>query len=387
MSISTRIPRRTAPLLLGISAVALLDGACTPGDARIAGDSAVDSMVTAARARLDSLAQADSQVTSISFATKPRGRTLGTPRREWGAIEDTLVRFTVFAPATQTTYLAAVRAKRVLVDIGRVDLDMKEKPQRLAALKRVANALSPVAPGASFRLRHAWGTEEATVSGYDVWNGRLVATLAVSPRLDSLAQSTPALVAAAELLESPRHADSTTAATATAVAATDTTRAATADTTVSAGLDAPACVRDSVPAALLVRADSVRDSLLVEIAKRPIRIPRLARQARTHHTRVPGCFGPGRLVVAASMRAGAFEYLAERVVLLDSVGKVTPLTVRDYRFRVHDDLRAVDIDGDGIDDVAALGSGRGVGGTTVLRLDPAKKVLERAASGFGFDRQ
>jgi hypothetical protein len=372
----TSLLRRLAPLIAIVATASAF--ACSPSaahDAPDTGRTASDSLIAAARARLDSLAVVDSQAPSISFAARPRGRTLGAPRREWGAIEDTLVRFSVFAPATQTTYLAAVRAKRVLVDIGRVDLEMKDKPARLEALKRVAAQLSPIAPGATFRLRHAWGTEDARVSGYDVWNRRLVATLDVSPFLDSLAKATPALVAAAELLEADSSAGS---AIALVAGARDSVRA---DSVAS-----PACTRDSLPPELLARADTVRDSILVEIAKRPIRIPRLAEAARSYVARVPGCFGVGRVLIVASIRSGQYEYLAERMALVDSMGKVVPLNVRDYRFRVHDDLRLVDVDGDGVDDLAALGSGRGVGGTTVLRLDPTKRVLERAASGFGFDR-
>ena len=370
---SLSFPRHLAPLLL------LAAAACTTGDAQATRDTVTtssDSLVAAARARLDSLAVTDSQLPTINIAfdDKPRGRTLGRPRREWGAIEDTLVRFSVFAPATQTTYLAAVRARRVLVDIGRVDLDMKDKPERLDALKRVAAQLSPIAPGATFRLRHAWGTEDARVSGYDVWNRRLVATLEVSPFLDSLARTTPTLVAAAELMT----ADST----AVAAPAPDVR----ADSAKRDSVPTFACTRDSAPSWLLARADSVRDSLLVEIAKRPIRIPRLQVEARSYVNRVEGCFGPGRLLVVASIRAGKYEYLSERMALVDGAGKAIGLNVKDFRFRVHDELRVVDVDGDGVDDIAALGSGRGVGGTTVLRLDPKTRVLERAASGFGFDR-
>lgn len=366
------LSRRLLPLFV---LVATAGASCTSGSASEPKVATTESLIATSRARLDSAAATDSQVATISFATRPRGRTLGQPRREWGAIEDTMVRFSVFAPATQTTYLAAVRAKRVLVDIGRVDLIMKDKPERLAALKRVAAQLSPIAPGARFRLRHIGGTEDAVVSGYDVWNGRLVATLTVSPRLDSLAQAVPSLVASAELLEG---------APASAATAPDV-RGDTAATDSLAAVQP--CLRDSVPSALLARADSVSDSLLVAMAMKPIRIPRLAREARSYTARVPGCFGAGRLLVTASIRAGAYEYLVERMVLLDTLGRVTPLAVRDYRFRVHDDLRAVDVDGDGVDDVAALGSGRGVGGTTVLRLDSKSRLLERAASGFGFDRQ
>jgi hypothetical protein len=369
---SLSLSRRLAPLLL------LCAVSCKPGDAHATRDTvttASDSLVAAARARLDSLAGTDSQLPSINlaFSSLPRGRTLGLPRREWGPIEDTLVRFSVYAPATQTTYLAAVRARRVLVDIGRVDLEMKDKPARLDALKRVAAQLSPIAPGATFRLRHAWGTEDVKVSGYDVWNRRLVATVEVSPFLDSLAKATPTLVAAAELLVSD-----------TAAARAPDVRA---DTAARDSVPAAApCVRDSAPSWLLARADSVRDSLLVEIAKRPIRIPRLQQDARSYINRVQGCFGGPRLLVVASIRAGRYEYLSERMALVDDQGKAVGLNVKDYRFRVHDELRVVDVDGDGVDDIAAMGSGRGVGGTTVLRLDPKARVLERAASGFGLDR-
>ena len=370
--------RRLAPLLAIVGAATAFS--CSPSaahDTPDTGTTASDSLIARARARLDSFAVLDSQAPSISFATRPRGRTLGLPRREWGAIEDTLVRFSVFAPATQTTYLAAVRAKRVLVDIGRVDLEMKDKPERLAALKRVAAQLSPIAPGATFRLRHAWGIEDVKVSGYDYWNRRLVATLEYSPFLDSLAKSTPTLVASAELLQ----VDSTLAADSAAATRPDSVARDSAATT-----PASPCLRDSVAPWLLARADSVRDSLLVEIAKRPIRIPRLAQAARSYVARVNGCFGSGRVLVVTSIRAGNYEYLMERMALVDTAGKTIPLSVRDLRFRVHDDLRVVDIDGDGVDDLAALGSGRGVGGTTVLHLDVQKKVLERAANGFGFDR-
>lgn len=362
------MPHRPARRLASLLAL-LLVPACRAVQAN--DDTTVaDSMVALAKARLDSLAATDSQVSNVAFATRPRGRTLGAPLRSWGVMEDTMLRFTVFAPATQTEYLAAVRAKRLLVDIGRVDLDMKDKAARLASLKKVAAQLSPVAEGARFRLRHAYGTEDATVTGYDVWNGRLVATLAVSPALDSIVQATPALVAAAELLERDSSGTASPAR----------------HDTASASPAAPGCVRDSVPPALLVRADSVRDSLLVELAKKPIRIPRLAKLARSYSGRVTGCFGPSRVIVAASIRAGAFEVANEKVVMLDTLGRATPLAVRDYRFRVHDDLRALDADGDGIDDVAALGSARGVGGTTILRLDPKGKLLERLSNGFGFDR-
>ena len=98
-------------------------------------------------------------------------------------------------------------------------------------------------------------------------------------------------------------------------------------------------------------------------------------------TSTPGCFGESRLMIAATRWAGAYEWVRERVVLLGEGGEVTPLTVADLRFRGHELLGAFDVDGDGVDDVAARATGDRVGGTVVLRLVESAR-LERVAAGF-----
>jgi hypothetical protein len=59
--------------------------------------------------------------------------------------------------------------------------------------------------------------------------------------------------------------------------------------------------------------------------------------------------------------------------------------VSDIRFKAHEALRAFDADGDGVDDLAAKGRGERMGGTVVLRLDPAKRRLEYLTGGFGWE--
>jgi hypothetical protein len=43
------------------------------------------------------------------------------------------------------------------------------------------------------------------------------------------------------------------------------------------------------------------------------------------------------------------------------------------------------VDGDGIDDVSAIGRGELTGGTVLLRLDLAKKRLTYVMSGFAWE--
>ena len=45
-------------------------------------------------------------------------------------------------------------------------------------------------------------------------------------------------------------------------------------------------------------------------------------------------------------------------MLMDDTGKLTPLRLRDYRFRGHEAVYALDGDGDGIDDLATKGTAR-----------------------------
>ena len=376
------IPARRPGAPVVLLAVVLL-AACEPGHARDSTPrrTVTDSLVEVARARLDTLAQQDSALSVRSFTARPRGRTLKDLPHDAGPMADSLAAAMVFAPATQTSYLAAVRAKRLLVDIGRVHLDVKKSPERLAALRTVAAATSPVAPTASFRLRGAWGTTVAPVAGYDAWNGRLVAVLALPPALDSLVRATPTLVASAELLESWGPGD---AARADSIAADAVARDSVTRDSLARVATAPRVRCDSVAPALLARADSLRDSVLVALRATPPRLARLAEGLTDATARAVGCFGGGRVLLFAGVRAGGAEYVQERVLMLDTLGRATPFAVRDFRFKTHDQLRVLDADGDGIDDVAALAGGRGTGGTVILRVDPAAKRLERLTSGFAW---
>jgi len=84
----------------------------------------------------------------------------------------------------------------VFADIGRVDAPLKT-PSRIHAYAEAVKVLSPVHIGDRFRLHGSWGQDDATVQSFDQWNGRIVAVLAVSPHVDSLARGKAPLVALA----------------------------------------------------------------------------------------------------------------------------------------------------------------------------------------------
>lgn len=98
-----------------------------------------------------------------------------------------------------------------------------------------------------------------------------------------------------------------------------------------------------------------------------------------------GCFGNGnRLAVAVDLRAGASEWIRERAVLIDTLGRVTNLRVYDYRFKAHDFLAALDPTGSGTDGVVARGLTQGEGGVVILSLEPGSH-LTRWVGGFSWE--
>ena len=123
------------------------------------------------------------------------------------------------------------------------------------------------------RVRGSWGVEVDSIKGYDVWNGRIVAVLAPSPRADSLLRKSATLLGVATRMLVP--ADTTTPAPDTLTAV-------------------KGCARDSVPAELPARVALVRDSLVrwvTDSLKPPYGLPtKLAVRGDT----VSGCFGPWR---------------------------------------------------------------------------------------------
>jgi hypothetical protein len=205
-------------------------------------------------------------------------------------------------------------------------------------------------------------TRRSTINGFDTWNGRIVATLGTSPRVDSLARDIEPLPATAQLVDSASEA------------VTDSV-----------------CVRAPLSAALDARVKLVRDSLeqLLRAGEKPP-YDRLLKSLKSRTTVATGCFPGGPAVVIATVWAGEYEWVRELVVLVDDTGKVIPLRVRDYRFRAHEAIYAMDGDGDGIDDLATRGYGPSLGGMSVLRIvdgrtpkDPRR--LERMATGFSWE--
>ena len=307
-----------------------------------------DRTAQAAPPPADTVAQLDTQTAHV-VEREPAKPALSP-------LADTIAERLVFPPRGQLWFTAAARGKRMLVDLGRVDMDVKKEPRLSAYLEAVAR-LSPVPIGARFRLTGPWGADSATLTEFSVWNGRIVGVLATSPHVDSMAKKIEPLPAAAALTDS------------------------------SVVVAADSCRRDSLPAELTDRAQIVRDSIEQEILntqKPPYE--RLQNSLKVSSSRIAGCYGKlGRVLLIVSARAGNTEWVAERMAIVDDTGRVTPLRSGDYRFRAHDGVYAFDADRDGIDDLAARALGEAMGGLTIMRLDTARKRLDRLTAGFSWE--
>lgn len=445
--------RRTAAAAFLATLPALLGG-CSPSESAARAQHATvaaDSIVAATAAETTSVTTTarpitvDSGTGAVSGGPTPQGeptlpssisaRAEHAPRQPVVALSplaDTIANSLVFAPRTQVWFTAATRNKRLLIDIGRVDTDVKKTPERRAAYKEAVSARSTFARDARFRLHGEWGVEEVTIADYDVWNGRIVGVAQGSPQLDSIAKHAPAtvpIVAAAELLPPPSYAAAAASGTDTAgttmptpaeSSATSTGTTTTSSTTTTTTTTSPAplptplprsCVRDSASAPLAARAVVVRDSLdalLRQTAMPPYE--EVARTVTVQSSQVIGCFLPPAakmaaaaggasrgvasapvtpvrgLVLAVSLRDAGKEFLQERIVHIDdATGAVTPLRVADLRFKAHDLLAAYDADGDGVDDLAAKGVAEASGATVVLRFDQKTKKFLRLSSGFAWE--
>jgi hypothetical protein len=299
-------------------------------------------------------------------------------------LADSIANQMTFLATFQTTFLAASRAKHLLMDIGRVDAPLKGAA-RVTAYQEAVHQLSPVKVGDHYVLHGPWGSSDAMVTGFGSWNGRMVAKLDVPPNVDSLAREKLTLVALAIRKD-------TAAKVADSAAPPKDSAAKPNDSTATANDSTPAQTVDScthrVPpdSTMLARAAVVRDSLMLILQGDTARLPPdILKGRKLTSSQVYGCFGAAHVLLFANAAADINRYTREFAVLVDTTGKVVPLHVVDVRFRVHDAIRALDMDGDKVDDVAAIGRGELTGGTVLLRLDLAKKRLTYVMSGFAWE--
>ena len=320
-----------------------------------------------------------SEVRADSSSTSAEAQIpLDTPRVESTAVRrpratrlvgaaDSIGRRLTFVPRNTTVLTAATRGGRWLVDLGRVDAPVRT-PDRLAAYREAVAALSPVRPGDTLHVYGPWGAARTTVTGYDVWSGRIVATVDLPAAADSLA------TLADSQARAPRGTDSPFVAAAFRFPlARDTASSAT-------------CVRADITPEMAARADSVADSLrTILLADTATAAPQYRTGPRVVSSRLAGCFGPARTLVLVALRSGGDLLTRERAVLLTGEGRVIALPVHDFRFRAHALLHVLDADGDGVDDVVARGYGRRVGSLVILRLDVAAPSLTRLTGGFAYE--
>jgi hypothetical protein len=312
------------------------------------------------------------------------------PPRVLSPLADTIAQYLVFAPTVQTWFLAAKRGKRLLVDIGRVDTDVRHDHHRALAFAEAVDALTPVPKGSLLRLFGQWGQDTVAVTGFGDWNGRIVATIKVSPHLDSLVRTAPLAFAAAQRVDTTARPDSaavdTTAKGDSLRLADSTRRADSARHADSVAVARDSCLADSIPAALLTRSAVVRDSIELWLRTQPPPpYDRLLATEKSQSSQVAGCFGGGnRLALAVDLRAGANEWVKERAVLIDTAGRVTTLRIDDYRFKGHDFLTTLDPNGAGIDGIVAKGVTEASGATVILALGPRNRAA-RWVSGFAWE--
>ncbi len=309
----------------------------------------------------------------LTMAFAPGARAQDKP------LVDSVRPYLVFTPKKETWFVAANRGKRMVLDIGRVDLEIRRDSTLAEAYRDAVGGSSPFPLGTAFTLRGPWGTEQVRAGAIDSWNGRIVLVLEGSAAMDSAAQSRGDVIASAERLPLTGPVQRRNAADGA------TARVRSASVAV-----ASTCDRAADPGVAPARITAIRDSL--EGALRAAGLPiyeRLAHRVTASSSHVMGCFGESRIALAVSLRVPGNEWVRERVVMVDRFGRVQEIVVDDFRFQVHDLLHAFDADGDGIDDIVAVGRTMLAGGTTILRYDPAakRKRLVRLAAGFSWENR
>ncbi|MDX2182381.1 MAG: hypothetical protein SFW08_00210, partial [Gemmatimonadaceae bacterium] len=234
-------------------------------------------------------------------------------------LADSLAPMLVYPPPGQPWFLAASRGGRLLLDVGRVDVETKKRTDRIPVIAALAEAHGTVPKGTRLLLRGPWGREVATVTGFDVWSGRIVATLAVSALADSLAKLKTPLVASAFRLNG---------------AAPPADDVPSPDASVG-------CAKDSLLRQLKPRLARVRDSL-VQVTR--AMVPRITvyQQARKpkpamlRTTSGAGCFDAPKALVVVSLRGENYEWVAQKAVLISASGASAQVGVSDLRFTGHE---------------------------------------------------
>jgi hypothetical protein len=296
---------------------------------------------------------------------------------------DSLAPYLVFIPREERVLVAASRNKQLLLDVGRIDTDIRKDSTKQRLFREAARVLSPIPERTTFRLAWAQGSEDVVADSFAVYNGRIVMKLQGSPALDTAARGKTTVVGLA------LRSDSALAPTATSCELrVPPDSAALAQEAALTPLErrAQSAARKKADSAFDARVTLVRDSLEMELRKERPAYERLQRRMKMVSTQARGCFGAARRALVVSLRAGDAEWVRERLVLIAPDGGVTALHVSDLRFRAHDLIGAFDADGDGVDDLAMRASTERAGGTSVLRVDLVKKRADRIAAGFAWEQ-
>lgn len=101
---------------------------------------------------------------------------------------DSVAPYLVFIPREEGVLVSASRNKQLLLDVGRMDMDVRKDSARLRAFREAAPVLSPIPPRSIFRLHWAQGAEDVVADSFAVYNGRIVMRLSGSPALDTAAR-------------------------------------------------------------------------------------------------------------------------------------------------------------------------------------------------------
>ncbi len=385
-------------------AVALALGACPSKGGDKANTATTDTLSSAlTKASEHDTVAREQQLQAADTATIARGTDTTVTNAKPGTLRiasldplaDSISDRMVFYALIQTKFVAATRGKRLLMDLGRYDGTLNGAKQR-KAFEEAAKVLSPVHAGDRFLLHGPWGADSATVTGFTVWNGRIVATLALPALIDSMARSGMTLVALATKIEpDTAHADSAAAAAVVVPgAAPAPVKAPTAnpdsialpDSATLAAALAPGCNRDSISLELALRVSELADSLTVVLEADTAKLTdRLKKTVKVQKSQAIGCFAHWRVILLVNQSAGDYEYVHQIGLLVDTAGVAAPLSVRDLRFKAHEVIKAFDADGDGVDDLAVRGHGNRIGATVILHYDPAKRRLEYVMEGFAWE--